>query len=519
MATLATLSNLTARKARFVMAGAILLVLLVHIAVVGLSPTVWFDEVEIVELGRIGAFEHTTDWSMDLVDGKVPGPGLFHVGGAMQEAAYRLTGGDFRGPRMSTRISLVLAAWVCFEWLLARRNKAWMALTGALLLLLSPDLTRSASGARVDCWAIAALLAACWLLNRIFPEERRAARQFRDLGVGMLAALALLIWPAAAFLFPLLAAEAIRLSIEERWNGGEWARRVGLAGVGVCTVLAAAWLPLHSEWQQAAGGFAASVKQVNTVAAAGTTVGAIWTYLGNLRLIGVFLLWQPFLLPLILLGAMTRRTVYMAAAFVVCVGLMCLTWVYVHRVNWLVPYVVVLAAGTMESPALRRRWVAAGVTVLLALGLVWEAGFSVVARPALAMLTRQERDHGALVRACRNAIGSGNIRVYTDTFQVYYAGRTLGWRLYHNPHAIGTPDWILSTDGQTFLRRMDCYLADAGTVSDPMTNALLRAGFTPRAEVHAENGPVSRIGRTLRSYGATGYGPYTFWRREDGGTR
>ena len=196
---------------------------------------------------------------------------------------------------------------------------------------------------------------------------------------------------------------------------------------------------------------------------------------------------------------------------------MCLTGVYTHRLNWLVPYLVVLATGAVESPLLARRRVSMGVVALVALALVWGAFFSVVARPVVAVLARHQRDHAALVQTCREAIGTGNVRVYLDAWQVYYAGRQLGWRQYHNSGSARETVLDLLSGRITFLRRMDYYVANAGTVTDRMSNTLQRAGFAPQAEVHVGPGKTTARWQKMASRMAVGYGPYAIWRRQDGG--
>ena len=92
-------------------------------------------------------------------------------------------------------------------------------------------------------------------------------------------------------------------------------RLVVMGGSGACLVLFLAWLPFLNDLQQSIGIFASMVNRDAPVAEAASAHGALQIYAANLKLIGRFLVSQPFLLPLILLGAMTRRMVYTVAGF------------------------------------------------------------------------------------------------------------------------------------------------------------------------------------------------------------
>ena len=70
----------------------------IHMLTVGEYPPAWFDEIEIIEMGRFSVFDVKPEWSVNLLPASngtlaPPSPYFHYLAGALLEALYRATGG------------------------------------------------------------------------------------------------------------------------------------------------------------------------------------------------------------------------------------------------------------------------------------------------------------------------------------------------------------------------------------------------------------------------------------------
>lgn len=138
------------------------LVMTAHLMTVTLSPVAWQDEVQILDWGRGFMPEADQGAAMSwLYEGRTYRM-ICYLGCVIQETAYQLAGGEMFGPRASSILGAVLASAALLGWLMARGTVPWIALACSLLLLCDPSFTLGYRGARVDSWAIAFMLLACW---------------------------------------------------------------------------------------------------------------------------------------------------------------------------------------------------------------------------------------------------------------------------------------------------------------------------------------------------------------------
>ena len=146
-----------------------LIVFGIHLTTVADYPAGWFDEIEIIEMGRFSIFSPFPDWSVNLLpgtDGTLhPSAPLFHyLSGFLQESLYRLTGSFVPG-RIFFLFSLPVAAILLFVWLRAKAIPASAALPTAILLLLDPNATICAHWYRPDLWTTSLAFASMILLS------------------------------------------------------------------------------------------------------------------------------------------------------------------------------------------------------------------------------------------------------------------------------------------------------------------------------------------------------------------
>ena len=220
-------------------------VLLVHSLTLTISPTIWRDEVQIVESGRLLVSAPKADWSVTWWP-SADRPVLFfsYLGPVLQEASARLSAPSPAGPRAASVLGGALAASMAIAWLLARKIRPSVAFALGFALLLDPLFTESYRGARVDCWVVALCLAAAWALRRAQGRVQRGLPVGWLLAsAGGLSAAAFLTWPTAILLYPLVLSELVGLWRERATTAATSKDVLAFGFGGVLGILALA-LPL-----------------------------------------------------------------------------------------------------------------------------------------------------------------------------------------------------------------------------------------------------------------------------------
>ena len=140
------------------------------------SPTIWQDEVQILDWGRTILPGSDQAYAMSWLQGGQPYSFISYLGCAVQEFACRLSADDPFGPRFSVLLGACLAAAAMLGWLMQRGVAPWIAATCSVILLMSPTFAQSYRGGRVDSWAIAFMLLACWAAVKGRQEARDATK-------------------------------------------------------------------------------------------------------------------------------------------------------------------------------------------------------------------------------------------------------------------------------------------------------------------------------------------------------
>ena len=398
----------------------------VHLVTLTISPPVWQDEVQIVDLGRSVLTPDPT-WSMSWTAQQRPVAPINYLGPVVQEAAYRLLAPSVAGPRLSTLLGALLVACLAWRWLCARGVSAGPALVLASALLLDPVFVQGYRGARVDCWAIAIVLSACTLLRRggDVPSSLRLAL------VGGLALAALFVWPTAIYLLPLLAAELIQSNpgvlTPSRLSLRAW---LALAGGGL-VALSLCLLPIAGLLPGMVGDILVS-QSANTSASSPSDYlpKAVWNLVYSFQL-------SPFLPLAAALVAGMRGNRVLAGALIVAVAGMLPTHMYVHRAVYLLPYAVGLVSEVWRGPAMasQRTWRAPAMAVIV----LWAATLSLGIRPAVALSEWHARSPSRIDEAAAQLPEIRSQRVYLESWEFYYAGRRRGWKMVCPYGDIGQP--------------------------------------------------------------------------------
>jgi len=478
----------------------------VHLTTLRISPPIWQDEVEIVELGRNALPGGDHSWSTLWSPKGRPIRILNYVGPCLQELACRLGGGSEIGPRLSTLIGALLAGTCFLGWLLRRQCRPLAALICASLLLLDPVFAQSWRGARVDCWVFGFIFMACWLIWRASSQKSRGSRSTPSLlAAGACLSLAGFCWASAVLLVPLVVHEVIAAY-------RSWFTRKGIAEMvpilltlagGTAVTFSLLLLPIWSFVGSSVGStgaaVAASSQHASLLSVGSAIAQSLWL--------------SPWVFGIGLLALSISANHVLLVAFLVAALGVSMTNPYIHRVLYLLPYLLlslstVFAFGTQretKSPVYIR-------SVLVAVWLLigWSATITLGARTWNAWRQREARSPDRIMEVALATVGARAAAVFTPCYEFYYAGRRLGWRQFH------LFDYGASTKYEgispAFLGQMQFVILPASEDTDAKLSASLReAGFILAQRVHAATSHVGTIVNTR--VGAVGFGGYLFFVR------
>ena len=190
-------------------------VFFIHLLTLSISPTIWQDEVQILDYGRV-ILDPQTDWSINW-DFELDRPvyTFFYLGAVIQAIVLKLTNFSLIGPRLVTLVGAMTAATVMLGWLLRMKVPPKIALAIGLIFLLDPLFVQGYRGNRIDCWVFALCGGACWALSVVKESVSRQQPISNRLVAlaGGLSAIAFLVWPSAILLYPLLMVELVPLIV------------------------------------------------------------------------------------------------------------------------------------------------------------------------------------------------------------------------------------------------------------------------------------------------------------------
>jgi hypothetical protein len=474
----------------------------VHCLTLSVSPTIWQDEVQIIDLGRVALFERDTNWAVSwLTDHGRPVFVLSYIGPAMQETAWRVSRFTTYGPRIWSLLGGMIAASIAVGWLLSRGVDAKIAYLGGAVFLLDPILVQSYRGARVDCWTIAACLASCWALRCAAKQNNtKRSRALLQSMAGGLLILAFFVWPSASLMYPLVLVhllEHLHGIYAEKSPFPNLLRSLMMISLGAAITLIVVLVPVLPQLI-----FIWSDLELFTKVLQSPLTGSVEK---TQELFASFK-YSPFLLVGAALSLSSAPNKLLKAATLLATFQVLSTGVYLWRVIYLLPYFVALLGSFWQVDSLsdyslsNRRL----HEVLLTATLIWSIAATLIARPVLALRQADGRDPRILNEAALTVVGAGRHRVYLQAWAFYFAGRSLGWQMYL-PYS--------STHEGNFRRllaSMDYAIIPTQDVNERMVNQLLQVGFHfKQILIHPANS--GREG--WLTFGAKPYGPYALYGR------
>ncbi len=409
----------------------LLLAGMIHLSTIGIAPYLHLDEFMIIDLGRI-VMNPGTDWSIAWLPGSdQPVFFWFYLGSVAQELVFRLAG-EY-GPRIFALAGALVAARVMLSYLLLRRTRRIQAAVLSLVFLLDPLFVQSYSMGRLDSWTLACGLFTCVLLRqaKLRPQSLRRPSFGRIALAGSFMSIGWLIWPSSVFLLPLILTDLRGAASSFRTRQLQISA-IGYFALGCILTALILMIPITpviiNELQSPLDGIATNTRSGSP----GSPLTAEY-HLAQLREFVRILKFTPFVVLLAALACLVIRKTGLVYGMLAAAGIMLVTVVYIHRVQYLLPYLIALIASLYTPPRqaaylARRRRPRLKLAGLAAL-LLWCTGLSVITRTILALEHRQERNRDLVSRAAASMIGPGHHGVLMPG-EFYYAGRRLGWKMY-----------------------------------------------------------------------------------------
>lgn len=472
----------------------LLISLVIQISTLTLSPTVWMDEASILDAGRV-AWGGSPLWSVNWnFTQRVPWIEISYLGPLIQELGYALFHSPF-GPRLVSVLGGVGAFVFSFLFLKKRIGSIVFAFLLSTAFFLDPIFVQGTRGGRNDGWVFAIFFAALSLLQTGNNTRMGSLVLFLS---GALASVALMVWAPAALLIPLLALvwwdqrrQGPGPLLTPYWKGAFY------IGSGMTLVLITLSIPNFLTNHLGFNHFLShSSRDIGTTSQIGETIQK-----NVLNLLSIFRLSPVFLLALLAFAVHKKRWVFFLPAALILLFMLA-TRLYEHRYIYLYPYLLVAVALSFPIPVLSeskpKRW----FFVLVALAACYGAAISLGARTFLALKQAKERDYNLVVEVAKKTLGPGPHLVIASDWQFYYAGRRLGW------HMRGNEEDLVK------LPPTELALGNFILISDSKLNADLRhkiatAGFVEFA--HPLSFVQTKRPAGVKNFGATLYGPYTFY--------
>jgi hypothetical protein len=482
----------------------------IHLSTITVAPFSHKDELLIVDLGRI-ILNPDTDWSIAWL-GVNDQPALFfcYLGTVLQEFAFRLAG-DF-GPRISALTGALLAATMMVCWLREKGVSPNLTLILGLVFLLDPIFVQSYSLARVDSWMMASCLGACTVLANT-ANEGAHMRDFvwRLLFAGALTCIAFFIWPTAIFYFPLLLLELLALD-KQRSHRRIW-QVYGYFSIGALILGVILLMPVFSLIYNQPY----SLKGMEVNIGTGITKSAN-QLIGSLIEIFRVLKFTPILFLATVYFVFRQRQIGLLIALMVLAIVMIMTKVYIHRVQYLLPYFIAAVAGVYRLDRNLRFSFHSGIRKsFLVVLLGWSVGVSIIARYMLANEGKEERKNERVYEAAQAMVGKGQYAVYS-TFEFYYPGRSFGWKMY-----IPYDETLSAKSLSPILAHVDYAIFRSNEVTGDIAELLENNGMVEKVHYNvydslrsADSDRPSTINkvRNLFSVFRKPYGPYKFYVRK-----
>lgn len=489
----------------------------IHALTIGEYPPAWFDEIEILEIGRLSIFNVRPKWSIDLIpmqDGTLsaPYPFFHYLSGAVLEALYRLTGSFICG-RVFMLLSLPCCALALLAYLREKGIRPVVAFVVAGMFLVDPNATICAHWYRPDLWCMTMVFLALTLIMRSRIAPRPMLLLFMS---GALTAMSLFFWITSVLLVPLVLLE---FCLVHRKSEGEvptsriLPRFAALLIGGVAaTVLLLA--PLFKYIPEIISQYL-SISEIGTVATVSDT--PLSAALGRMCEFIKIACRSPFTWFAAAIGVFfSRRHLPHAVLFAIIVAFIVATRVYHLRMIYLMPYVYLFSAVSAE------RMIHSGKRRVARLSKVYLAG-ALAFGTVLSLVTLnfaawpETNTLALLVQKLKTAIPARATKICLVDFEheFYYAGRQLGWRMYSTYDRTK----ILEEPYAAILDTMDAVIVSSmlPPLTGKMEQTLQTHGFENKTHIDMPPSATGKIKPFFANiFYAHGYPSSTVWTRKPG---
>lgn len=498
-------------------------------------PGIGQDEVQITDYGRLAIYPHS-DWAMTwLLTEEKPLLLWSYLGPLIAEMAFHLGGPSGIGPRIAALLGGMISATMILGWLLSRQVPRFFALCLSVAFLLDPLFTFSQRMGRVDSWVIALCLASCWLL-RSSIQKRGIPANSRVMLAGGIAAAAALVWPSAFLLYPLILLELWELIS----TGQERKRRLMQILrfiVGGIIVLILLLIPIRNSIYLLVSDLQNMINlNVNADRSTLEKGTAIFDTSSWFKFLKAFVkTFSPMLPILAILSLFYRRNAGLKLVAFLTLLTIFSTLIYEFRLLYLLPYFVGLAGGIyvhLQNEKPTNRILKKISKSVLAVTTVWAILVSIFIRSGYALEENAHEDRNKISYAAESLIGKGNHKVFLAyTYELYFAGRSLGWELYTPYIEFGYDslgNWTRDNDYKPrdkftkLLSQMDYAIFAEGYVTPEIGEQLNESGLIYKSTVLVDDPKNNLDFQAARTQyilfwfllGYKDYGPYLLYERD-----
>lgn len=486
----------------------------IHLLTIREYPPAWFDEIEILEMGRFSIFDVKPEWSVNLMplpDGTLapPCPYFHYLAGALLEALYRLTGGFICG-RILMLMSLPCCAITLFAYLRAKAISPMVAFIIASIFLVDPNMTICAHWYRPDLWCMAMVFTSLTLIIR----SRASSRPTHILFVsGILAATSLFFWITSILFMPLVLLEFF-IAFGKKQDGKSSCQVLpGFAALSIGGIVATAIIlvPLFRFIPEIVDQYLSASEIGGVATVSDAPLSAAILRICDFAKIACR---SPFTWFAATVGIfLSRRQLAHSVIFAGLAAFLIATRVYHLRMVYLMPYVFLFTAMSVERLACSRSRIASALTkTYVVCALAFGVAISVVAMNFAAW--PETNTLSLLSKKIKSSFAAevSNVCLYDFEHELYYAGRQLGWRMY----STSSRNLILEEPYAAILDKMDVVITSS--MMPPLTDDMLRTlrahGFKHKTFIEMPPSATGRIKPFLANiFYAHGYPSFTVWQK------
>lgn len=482
----------------------------IHILTVAEYPAAWFDEIEIIEIGRFSIFDINPEWSVNLIptsSGTLahPHPYFHYLSGALLETMYRLTG-SFIASRILMLLSLPVCALITFFWLKKIGIGITAALITSLLLLIDPNATICAHWYRPDIWCVSIILFSSLLISK---SKKSAHPSVLLLIAGGLGALSVFFWITAVLILPIIFLEQYR----NRSTATKLylSKSLIIVTIGAVVTTAILLIPLYRHIPDIINQYLTN----SEIATLATTQNTHFTAIGErIKDFVKIACRSPFIWIAAIAGIFIQRKLTAhAVTFTITVIFILLTRVYHLRMIYLIPYLFLFTAAFVEHFISSSQKILSMSARLFSIGaLCFGFLLSVVAlnyaawpeKNTLPIFTDKLKQAIPMIEP--------NVCILDFEHECYYAGRSLGWKMYSTSQRT----LVLKKEYIKFLDQMDAVIISSALpdITDQDKNTLAAQGFVRTDTIDMPPAATGMFKTKLANiFYAHGYPSCEIWKR------